>query len=340
VSWKVFYIDIPKESKGILLDRHFIKSKGIIVLQSLSILLIISSTSISLAQNIPNYETGQYAESNIGVINYSFFSERFSSEQLLEMEEFITSQVQLFAITPVSNGFLDITIPDGMWGEEGTGGTPPTLIFVTDSMEDALNWFDAEEYSRTEFADGYLGVPVFAQDTILFGVGPGWEFEDDKMEHMVVLADSGIVTYSWTPTSGGGADTSLKVTGVDAPSSVNAGEEFVVTVSVEYSLPGESVISIDIADPSTRTRIDDNQYTVGGTSTGSSEFTLTAPDSSGTLVLEAQVWLSSGGTWVHDDSGWSSPISIEVKKSIPGFPVLSLLIGTTAGVLLLWLNKR
>ena len=321
------------------MKRYFVKSRGVFFLISLSFLLTISTTSLSFAQNVVNFETGLYAESNIGVISYSFFSERFSADQLVDMEGFITSQVQLFAITPVTNGYLDITIPEGIWGEEGTGGSPPTLIFVTDSMKDALNWFDAEAYSLNEYEDGYLGVPVFTQDTILFGLGPGWEYEDDKMEHMIVLADSGTVTYSWTPSSGG-SETYLKVTDVNSPSTVNAGEEFEVTVSIEYSLPGESLISIDIADPETRTRIDDNQYTVGGTSTGSSQYTLTAPDSSGTLELEAQVWLQSGNTWVHDDSEWSAPITIEVTKSIPGFLTLSILIGVTAGLLLLWLNRR
>jgi hypothetical protein len=336
--WKVFYTDIPKESKGFPLGRQNIKLKGLIVLLALTLILSISSMSLIFAQNIPNYETGLIAESNVGVIIYSFSSERFSADQLVEMEEFITSQVQLFAITPISNGFLDLTVPEGLWGEEGTGGSPPTLIFVTDSMEDALNWFDAEEFSRSEFTDGYLGVPVFAQDTILFGLGPGWEYEDEKMEHMIVLADTGTVSYSWTPSSGG-SETYLKVMEVNAPSTVNAGKEFEVTVSIEYSLPGESLISIDIADPETRTRIDDNQFTVGGTSTGSSQYTLTAPDSSGTLELEAQVWLSSGGTWV-DDEGWATPFEIEVTKSIPGFPMFAILIGTTAGLLILWLNKR
>ena len=322
------------------MKRHYVKSKEIFILLSITILLTISSTCLTFAQEIPNYDTAQTEEIDVAVASYSFSSQRFASNEFEDMEGFITSQVVLFAITPVSDGFLHISIPDEKWGEEGTDGSPISLIFVTESMEDVLNWFDAEVYYRNEYQSGYRGVPVAAFETILFGVGPGWEFENDLMEHISVLDDSGTVHYSWVPVTGGGAQPSLKITGVYAPSSVNAGEDFVVTVGIEYSLPPNSQISIDIVNPSLSTRVDSSEYTVGGTDSGSSDFTLTAPDSSGTIQLEAQVWLSEDGAWVHDESEWSASISVDVKKSIPGFPTLSILLGATAGLLILWLNKR
>ncbi|MBC8224818.1 hypothetical protein H8E65_09525 [Candidatus Bathyarchaeota archaeon] len=307
---------------------------------SITLLITIGSTCLTFAQDIPNYDTGQYEETDVAVANYSFSSQRFASNELSDMEIFITSQVVLFAITPVSDGFLHLSIPDGKWSEVGTGGSPISLMYVTKSMEDAFDWLEVEAYYRSAYQSGYLGVPVVALETILFGVGPGWEYENDLMEHINVLDDSGTVNYSWVPSTGGGAQSSLKITGVDAPSSVNAGEDFVVTVSIEYSLPAESHISIDIVDPSASTRVASNEYTVGGTNSGSSEFTLTAPGSSGTIQLGAQVWLFENDSWVHDESGWYAPISIDVKKSIPGFPMLSILLGATAGLLILWLNKR
>ncbi len=322
------------------MKRHCEKSKGIFILLSITILFTISSICLTFAQDIPTYDTGRYEEADVGVANYSFSSQRFASDELDDMESFITSQIVLFAITPVSNGFLHISIQGGKWGEKGTGGSPISLIYVTEGMENALNWLEAEAYYQSEYQSGYLGVPVAAFETIIFGVGPGWEYENDLMEHLSVLDDSGTVYYNWVPSTDGGAPSSLTIIGVNVPSSVNAGESFVVTVGIEYALPAESHISIDIVDPSSKTRISSNEYTVGGTDSASSEFTLTAPDSSGTIQLEAQVWLFEDDAWVHDESGWHAPISVDVKKSIPGFPMLSILLGATTGLLILWLNKR
>ena len=323
------------------MKRHDEMSKGFFILLLITVIVTIGPTCLAFAQDsIPNFETGEYEKADVAVANYSFSSQRFDNDELGEMESFITSQIVLFAITPVSDGFLHISIPKSKWGEEGTGGSSISLIYVTEGIEDALKWFDAEAYYRIEYQGGYLGVPVAAFETILFGVGPGWEYENGLMEVINVLADSGTVHYSWVPSTDRGMQSSLKIIGVNAPSSVNAGENFVVTVGIEYSLSVGSNISIDLVDPSSSTRVGSNEYTVGGIDSGSSDFTLTAPDSSGTIQLEAQVWLLEDDIWVHDESEWTAPISVDVKKSIPGFPMVTVLIGTAGGLLILWLNKR
>lgn len=107
-----------------------------------------------------------------------------------------------------------------------------------------------------------------------------------------------------------------------------------VTVDIEYSLPEDSRISIDIVDPSSNALIDSNEYTVSGTDFGSSDFPLIAPDTPGAYQLEAEVWPLEDDTWIHDESGWNASISIDVKKPIPGFPMLSILLRATVGLLI------
>jgi hypothetical protein len=128
------------------------------------------------------------------------------------------------------------------------------------------------------------------------------------------------------------------VTKVDSPKTVKPGELFNVTVFVEMSFPTMTTFSVAVTDPSTGEAIMEVEDQTQGEQTGNYWFEVIAPETEGSYTLGADIIFETAGGWTYTDDA-AQMFDITVKEGgggIPGFPVISVLMGSMAALALFY----
>jgi len=106
---------------------------------------------------------------------------------------------------------------------------------------------------------------------------------------------------------------SAKLVEVEAPSTVQAGEDVTIELTVSYDFSEPTEVSPGIYDPATDELIAEEYDTLEGKGTKAYSFDLTAPSEEKTWELEASVYYKVDEEWLHDETGWGEAFEVEVE---------------------------
>ena len=214
------------------------------------------------------------------------------------------------AATDISPGVLDTSsesyVAEDYYTVENTGAENITLSFTAPSTSAVYEYI----------------VDVYYDD------GESWVMSDTGYEAHYIYVQVG--------STGSGAYNAW-VTNVDAPSSVKPGELFTVKVDIDISFPTNTTFSVGITDPETGEVIIEFIDAGMGDLSGSYDFDIYAPETEGDYTLGADVIFETPSGWSYSE-GATQTFDLKVSEggggAIPGFPVMSLMLGSLVALAL------
>lgn len=137
---------------------------------------------------------------------------------------------------------------------------------------------------------------------------------------------------------------SAVVSDVKYPSIVKPGAPIEVEVTVDYDFTAPTNMEVAISNPETMEAIQTASDVLTGAGTAKYKITVYAPDQEGPLSLGADVIYETYSGWEFS-SGGAMAFTVEVDSNassggIPGFPVISVVMGALVMVALFQVNGR
>ncbi len=161
----------------------------------------------------------------------------------------------------------------------------------------------------------------------------GWQQSSTGFEEHYIYIQVG---------STGSGEYSAWITDVEAPDTVAPSEQFNVTVHIEMSFPTLTRFSVAVTDPDTGEALIDVEDQAEGDQKGIYWFELTAPDTEGEYTLGADIIFETQQGWTFSE-GAAQSFEVKVKTGgggIPGFPVMSVLVGSLVALGLLFRRRE